>query len=249
MDLLIILYFCVIGATISSFLGVIIDRLPKKESFIKGRSHCDTCQRQLSPLELIPIVSYLIQGGKCKVCKSPLSIRYIVIEILGALAFLCSFFAFGFTHQLWISWILACLLLVISYIDIDHLIIYDRFHVLLLILGAINLAFGYHDIWSALIGALIVSIPLAILSITTGAMGFGDVKLMAAAGFLLGYKAVLVAFIIGVVLGGVYSLVLILRKKASGKTAIPFGPFLCFGIFIAYLVGQPLFNWYIHLII
>lgn len=249
MELLIIIYICVLGATISSFLGVVIERLPKQESFITGRSHCDVCQRQLRAGELIPIVSYVIQGGKCKVCKSRLSKRYIIIELLGSLAFLLSFFAFGFTHQLWISWFLASLLLIITYIDIDHLIIYDRFHVLILILGGISVALGYQDLNAAIFGAFIVAFPLAILSLTTGAMGFGDVKLMFAAGFLLGMKAILVAFIIGVIFGGLYSLFLILRKKASGKTAIPFGPFLCFGIFIAYLIGQPIFNWYIHLII
>lgn len=246
---ILILYFAFLGASIASFLGVIIDRFPRNESFIHGRSHCDVCKKQLSYLELIPIFSFLIQGGKCRTCKASLSSRYLIIEILGALSFVISFLRFGFDIKTIIAIVLSIILIIISYIDIDTMIINDRFNILIALLGLLSILLNHHSIKDALLGALVIALPLGVLSITTGSLGFGDVKLLFASGLLLGFKSIVVAFIIAVLTGGIYGSFILIQKKVDRKTAIPFGPFLCIGIFIAYLYGIQILDWYLNLII
>lgn len=247
--ILITLYFAFLGATIASFLGVVVDRLPKKKSFVSGRSHCNVCNRDLSPAELIPIFSFVIQKGKCKACKTILPYRYLIIECIGAATFALSFLSFGFTSNFIVSLILSCLLIVISYIDIDTMLIYDRFNILMAILALLNLIFGNITILDSLMGALIISVPVGIFSILTGAIGFGDVKLLLSSGLLLGLRLSIVGFVIAILIGGLYAAVLLIGKKVNKKTAIPFGPFICIGIFIAYLYGFTISNWYLGLII
>lgn len=247
--ILIYTYIGFIGASIASFLGVIIDRFPKNKSVVKGRSHCDTCQRNLSALELIPIFSFLIQKGKCKGCNSTLSLRYLMIECLGAFSFALVFHRYLLGAHAFIGFALTSLLIIIAYIDIDTMMINDRFNLSIFALGALALFLGLNTFNQTVIGALIVSLPLGVLSLTTGAMGFGDVKLMFAAGFLLGFPNIIVAFTLAIIIGGIYGTLLLLNKQANRKTALPFGPFLCIGIFVTYLYGSEILNWYLQLII
>ncbi len=235
----------IFGLIMGSFLGVIIDRLPRKESIATGRSRCETCNRNLSALELIPLVSYFIQGGKCKSCKTKLSLRYPLLEILTAISYLLVYTKFNLSTQTVFALIFTSILIIIAFIDIDTLMIYDRFHFLILILALIEAVIFKKNIFHLVIASLIIALPLYIVAIITGGIGGGDIKLMFASGFLLGITNILVAFVIAVVLGGSYGIVTLLNKKHNRKDAIPFGPFLCMGLYFAMLYGTQLSSWYL----
>jgi len=238
----------IFGLIMGSFLGVVIDRLPKGESIVHGRSRCEFCNRDLDPIELVPIFSYVFQGGKCRKCKTKLSLRYPLLEIITGVSYLMVYDHFGYTIQTITSIIFVSILIVITFIDIDTMTIYDRFHIFVLILALIDFFIFKKDLLSLIIGALIVSVPLFIIALLTGGMGGGDIKLMFVAGAYLGFPNILAAFIIAVGFGGIYGIFTLISKKHEGKDAIPFGPFLCLGLFLALLYGQPLINWYLSLL-
>lgn len=244
--MMITLVFC-FGLLIGSFLGVVIDRLPRKESIVYGRSHCDACGTDLKPLDLIPLLSFAVSRGSCRYCRSRLSFRYPLIELLTAFSFAFYFVVFGLSFPFYLGMVLASLLLIVAFIDMDTMIINDRFHIILIALAVVEIAVMGSSIASHLIGALIISVPFLIIALVSQGLGGGDIKLMASAGLLLGYRRIFVAFIIASLWGGMYALYALLSQKASGKTAIPFGPFLCFGILVAYALGNVLLAWYLGL--
>lgn len=237
----------IFGLLIGSFLGVVISRLPINETFVTGRSRCDSCKHVLSPLDLIPVFSYLFFKGHCRYCKVKLPIRYLILELLTGLLFMLNYIVFGFSYQFIISTLLTIFLIIIAYIDIDTMIIYDRFHILIAGIAIIEIILLKSNILNHIIGTLIISIPFLILAMISNGLGGGDIKLMAAAGFLLGVNKIFVAFIISSLIGGIYAIYVLINKKAKGKDAIPFGPFLCIGIYLGYLIGNPLLNWYLSL--
>ena len=182
-----------IGACVFSFFNVVIYRLPKGESVVHGRSHCMGCGKTLTAGELIPCVSYLIQGKKCRGCGGKISGRYFKVELAGGLAFVCccAFFGYGELGLLSLRGLIAFaylgILIIIALIDWDTKIIYDRFHIIIVLLGIAALwLFPEHPVADRLIGAAAVSLPMLLIAIAIeGAFGGGDIKLMAASGFLL----------------------------------------------------------------
>ena len=240
-----------LGACVFSFLGVVVWRLPRKESVVKGRSHCPVCGRTLSAAELIPCLSFLLQGGKCRGCGAKISARDFWIEVLGGFCACACAYAFGGeTAQAALAFVVLGILTVVALMDIDTLEIYDRFPALLLVCGVLEqLLIPSLGITSRLLGCVIVSVPMLILAlIVPGGFGGGDIKLMFGAGFLLGWKATIVAAFIGILLGGGFGALLLAKKKASRKSQFAFGPFLCIGIAIALFFGENIANWYIGLL-
>lgn len=248
MELYYSIVFLSLGTIFGSFLNVVIYRVPKGESIVHGRSHCPKCNHVLSPLELIPVLSFIFLRAKCKECKSPISFRYPLIELLTGILFFVSYKTFGLTIQLPISFILSLILISIAMIDIDTMEIKDRFQILLLVLAIINLLFTSLPLLDHLIGFFIISIPFYIIAILTDGIGGGDIKLIAIGGLLLGYKATLVAFLIAAVSGSILALYLLIFKKSDRKAQLAFGPFLCVGIYIAYHFAEPLIQTYINLL-
>jgi len=247
MELYFIIVFFILGTILGSFLNVVIYRTPIKESIVYGRSHCTKCNHTLSPFELIPVFSYLLLGGKCKVCKSPISMRYPLIELLTGILFIVAYITFGLTFQLGISLILILILIVITMIDIDTLEIYDRFQIMLLVVAIIQVFVTKLPILDHFIGFFIISIPFYIIAVLTDGIGGGDIKLIAIGGLLLGYKATLVAFFIAVILGSILAIYLMIVKKSDRKTQIAFGPFLCIGILIAFLFSDTIIQAYLNI--
>ncbi len=237
----------VLGLIFGSFLGVIIDRLPQERNIVAGRSMCDTCERSLEWIDLIPLVSFIMFKGRCRRCKTKLSYRYPLLELITGSAYLMAFHVFGLSYMSLVAMILASVLIVIAFIDIDTMIIYDRFHVILLALGAIVIALNPSSLKSGLLGIVIVSVPYLILAIVTQGIGGGDVKLIASAGLMLGASNTVLAFVLSTLVGGVYGVILILGKKVSAKDAIPFGPFLCIGIYTSLLYGDKIVSAYLSL--
>lgn len=240
------LSFC-LGTIFGSFLGVIIDRLPVGRNISTGRSMCDSCQTTLTPLDLIPIVSFLRTKGHCSHCNMKLSSRYLILEVLTGVAYLLVYMKTGLHVEFLLGAILASILIVVAFIDIDTMLIYDRFHILIALIGIIFMVMDPSSIKSRLLGMLIVSLPYFILAIVTQGIGGGDVKLIAAAGLVLGAPNTILAFILSTSIGGVYGVYVLLSKKLEAKDAIPFGPYLCIGIFIAYLYGPSIIQYYISL--
>ena len=254
-----------IGAVFGSFLNVLIYRLPRGMDFVKGFSHCPVCEHRLYPKDLVPIFSYLTLGRKCRYCKAPISPRYMIVELLAGLlaalswtaffppaAFLAHTLAPGASMSVLAAnvalyfAVLACLL-AIAYIDHDTMEIPDSLSVAIAVCGVIAIFIGPDiGLKSHLIGIAVAAVPLFLLALfIEGAFGFGDVKLMAAAGLFLGWQHCLIALFIGIVIGGVYGVVLLATKKKGRKDHFAFGPSLCIGIGAAMFFGGDILGWYL----
>jgi len=242
------IFFLLYGTVIGSFLNVLIYRIPRKEEFVKTRSHCMNCGYQLRWYDLIPLFSWIQLGGKCRACKTKISIQYPAIELLNGAAYLGIYLYFG------LSWwtILACLvfsiLLVIFMIDLRHMIIPNGLVVALLVIGVIGTIYS-GDYVSNLIGFFSVSSLLLVVAIVSkGGMGMGDVKLMAASGLILGWQSNILALMLGAIVGSIIGIGLLGFGVINRKQPIPFGPFLTVGIMMAVLFGDRLIAWYLNLL-
>ena len=209
------------------------------------------CGRTLSAAELLPCLSYLLQGGKCRGCGAKIPARDFWIEVLGGLCSCACAYAFGGeTAQAALAFAVLGILTVVALMDMDTLEIYDRFPALLFVCGiAAHILIPSLGIKSRLIGCVIVSVPMLLLAlIVPGGFGGGDIKLMFGAGFFLGVKLTVVAAFIGILLGGGFGALLLAQKKANRKSQFAFGPFLCIGIAIAMFFGETIADWYMGLL-
>ncbi|PKM57880.1 MAG: prepilin peptidase [Firmicutes bacterium HGW-Firmicutes-3] len=244
MNILFLLYGIIIG----SFLNVCILRIPLNESITFDRSHCPKCGYVLKWYDLIPLLSYIILRGKCRSCQTKISSQYPIIELLNGAAYLGIYLYLGLSWQTLIACFLFSALLVVFMIDLRYKIIPNGLVLFILLLGVIQ-TFLTRDYLSHIIGFFIVSGILILLSLMVkNGMGMGDIKLMAAAGLLLGWDQILLALMIGAILGSVIGISLIVIKVIKPREAIPFGPFLATGIMTAMLFGEPIINWYIGLV-
>lgn len=248
-----ILIFCFIfGAIIGSFLNVCIYRLPKKESLLFPSSHCTHCDQPIKFYDNIPIISYIILGGKCRHCKEHISIRYPIVEGLSGLLCLALFIKYGLTIQFLLYFLFVSSLFIITFIDIDYQIIPDIISIPGIFFG-IGASFfipqmsWLQSFFGILVGGgflFLVGIGYKWLTGRNG-MGGGDVKLLAMSGAWLGCKAIpfvlLSSSLIGALIGG-FSLLI---NKKGLRHKIPFGPFLSLGSIIYIFFGLELTNWYI----
>lgn len=242
-------YAFFIGACIGSFLNVVAERTAAGESFVKGRSHCPHCGAVLGPTQLIPIVSYVFLRGKCRNCKTKISMRYPLTEAACGVLFTLCFWRFGFHVATLTAMLLTSLLFLVFLIDLDTLTIPNGLVLLLLLpLGLELWQTGFSDLLGRLIGAAAISVPMLIfMFIIPDCFGGGDVKLMAVCGFLLSWQGILLAFFVGVVSCGAVSAIRLAAKKVGRGDHVAFGPYLSAGIFISYLYGPSLIGWYLHL--
>ena len=243
----IILYIMIflIGISLGSFLNVCIYRIPKKEDIVFERSHCMSCGNVLKWYELIPLFSFLVQGGKCRNCKTKLSVQYPLIELLNGLIYVWIFMAKGFQPESILFCICASVLIVISVIDWRTYEIPFGCNIIIGILGIVRVFLNLAHWYDYVIGFFAVSgLFLIIYWITKGrGIGGGDIKLMAAAGLLLGWQNILLSLMIGSIAGSVIHLALM---KIQGKDRVlAFGPYLAFGIFISMLYGNDIITWYL----
>lgn len=237
------------GLCIGSFLNVCIYRIPKKECIITGRFHCMSCGGSLKWYDNVPLISYLILRGRCRECKAKISIQYPLVETLNGLGYVLIFLVNGINFTSILYSLCFSALMVLSVIDWRTYEIPFGINVFIFILGVIRAVSDYANIIEYLLGFISVSGFLYLLVwITKGrAMGGGDVKLMAAAGLLLGVKNIILALILGCILG---SVIHIGRMKIQNKESmLAFGPYLAEGIFISMLFGNAIVEWYISFFI
>jgi len=240
----------VYGVVIGSFLNVCIFRIPRNESIVFGRSSCTQCGEHIKGYDLIPLLSYILLGGRCRSCKGKISMQYPFVEFTNGAAWLCIYLKFGMTINTLFYCILASLLIVISYIDLQHRMIPDSLVLITFSIAVIFAIFGRDiSILDRFIGIFVASVPLLVLALATnGGFGGGDIKLLAAVGAFVGWKLVLLGLFIGIVFGAVVSLILVITGIKGRKDFIPFGPFLSVGFYIVILGGYPLINWYLSLL-
>jgi len=244
------IYAALFGLVFGSFLNVCILRIPAGESIVSGASHCPKCGRRLGPHELIPVFSWLIQGGRCRGCKALISPQYPVIEAATALLWTLCVWLCGLTLALPLQCLFVTALLGLSVIDARTQEIPLGFNVFIGVLGVLRVALAIYEGGLAgalphLIGAGAVFLPLLALYLLSGrrAIGGGDVKLMLVVGLFLGWQQAVLGFFIGCLLGSVIHMVRMRVSKAGRVLAM--GPYLAAGLTLAMLVGEPILAWYL----
>ncbi len=225
------------GIALGSAGNALIDRLPRNESWFKGRSHCDKCKHELGMWDLIPIFSFIYLRGKCRYCQSPIPFRNIIIELFFGLVSINIITVINFINiiiflTVWVS-------LVIAVMDWETKMVSE---ILILIWGILSLINGFR-LDGILIGVGLIG---GIWAVSRGrAMGFGDVEIAAVMGLSLGWQKMLAALWIAFVVGAAYGLVLMINKKAKFKSTVAFGPFLILGYWVAYHWGNNLIKYFI----
>lgn len=235
----------ILGVTIGSFLNVCIYRIPEKKDIAVESSHCMHCGHVLKWYELIPVFSFLIQGGKCRSCKKKISWQYPIVELLNAVLWLVVVFFNGLQWNTILYCLASSCLLVICVIDERTKEIPFGCNVFLAVLGLVQVALDYRNWYIYVIGFFAVSTFFWLLAFVSKGkwMGGGDIKLMAAAGLLLGWKEILLALGVGCIAGSVIHLIRMAVSKKSHELA--FGPYLAFGIYCMFPFGNVLVDWYI----
>ncbi len=238
----------IFGLCIGSFLNVVIDRLSEGKTLM-GRSMCDYCERVLRPLELVPVLSFLVQRGFSTCCGKKLSWQYPSVELLTGVVFLTVWFeAFvqrGDVVLTVASLGIASALIVITIADLKYRIIPDAALIAMMVFT--SLLFG-HDLFKtwpfldrALAGAVLFSGMAVIYAATRGrGLGFGDVKFAGVIGYLFGLQQGFIALYIAFISGGLLAIVLLLTSKKGLKSEVPFGPFMVWGILAVLLFGKEL---------
>lgn len=233
------------GIVIGSFLNVCIYRIPKQENIVKIRSHCMNCGYQLRWYDLVPVFSYLCLRGRCRSCKQKISVQYPLIELLNGVLYCIVFAVYGISGEALLFALLASALVTLSVIDFRTYEIPPGIDLFILALGLIRIVTDYADWFDYAIGFFLVSGFLYIVYLVTKGRGIGggDIKLMAVSGLLLGWKQILLAFVLGCIIG---SVIHIARMKISGQGhVLAFGPYLSVGILISALAGDRMITWYL----
>lgn len=237
--------FFLCGISIGNFVNVCIYRMPKKENLVKPRSYCAACGHPLAWYDCIPVFSWIALLGSCRYCKTKISRQYPLVELINGVGYVWMYIA----HDISLNCILYCLtfsaLVTLAVIDWRTFEIPVEINWFIFGLGVIGTLGDLSHLWEHVIGLISVGGFLAILYYATGGRGIGggDVKLMAAAGLLVGWKNILLALMLGAILG---SVIHIARMRISGQEhMLAFGPYLAAGITIVMLYGEPVIRWYL----
>ncbi|MGB7220409.1 MAG: prepilin peptidase [Vicinamibacterales bacterium] len=242
------------GAIIGSFLNVCIYRLPRGMSIVWPASRCPHCQRALSWFENVPIVSYVVLGGRCRTCRVRITPRYPVVEALTAAIFVLGWWYYGPGLLLASRLALGCALVVLFAVDLEHHLLPNAITLPGVAVGFI-LSFGAEPGWLAsllgiVLGAgLLYGVAEAYYRIRhEEGLGMGDVKMLAMVGAFLGWKLTLVTLLMASFAGSIVGLVLMATGRGGLKYALPFGTFLALGAAAAATVGPRLLDWYVGLL-
>ncbi len=246
----------IFGACIGSFLNVVIFRLPAGQSIVSPGSHCPECDKAIPFYLNIPVLSYIVLGGKCRFCRTPISIRYPAVETLTGLISLLIFFKFGLTPATGFWIVFASVLIAVSFIDLDHQIIPDVislpgipvFASSIFFVPDMTLVKSVSGILAG--GGILYAVAFAYYFFKkVEGMGGGDIKLLAMIGAATGVKGVLFTLFTGSLMGTIGGvLALVLSRTPSPQARIPFGPFLSGGALIYVLWGEVIIQWYFTLL-
>lgn len=234
------------GLAAGSFLNVVIHRLPRGESIVWPPSHCPRCGRRLGARELVPVLSFLVQRGRCRGCGEPIPWRYPLVELVTAVLLVAVGLRYPDPAQTAFYGWLTGILIAATFIDVAHRIIPNRLLAAGLIGGAALFPWARpHPLGDALLGiGAAGGVMLLIGLLSRGGMGGGDIKLAAVFGFFLGAAPAALALLLGFTAGGLAALAMLLLGLKGRKDAIPFGPYLAGGAMAALLWGRSLIDWY-----
>lgn len=248
---MIVIFLFIIGLCLGSFVGVVIDRIPKNKTILYGRSQCDRCHHTLSWMDLVPVVSFLFLKGKCRYCGTRLSWEYPYIEIVTALLVVSVYTlsgsptnVFSLLNTIFLLGIILCFF-ALCMIDMKYGILPDTILFFATVITVFFLFLSPTSWMNHILSALAASLFFFLLIIVTKGkgMGMGDGKLAFLMGFFLGFPQILIALYIAFLTGSLAALILVVsgKKKIKGGT-IPFGPFLIFGTFVSYFWGNMLWQ-------
>lgn len=258
---MLVAFIGILGLIVGSFLNVVILRHNTGRSVFKGRSRCFACGHVLQWHELIPLVSFIIQKGRCRACKAKISLQYPIVELLTGTLFLLTWpkaVESGImNYELWVFgyWLLFfSLLIVISVYDFRTKIIPDSWVFSLIGLGTVyafiinyyTLPFTRYALLYDAIAAFSAAAFFALLWLVSRGrwIGFGDAKLTLGLGFFLGWPLIVVALLFAFWSAALAGVGLMAFKGYTRKSEIPFGPFLALGAFTAFLIGEKILLWY-----
>ncbi len=252
-DIVFITLATIVGAVLGSFLNVCIYRVPLGKSIVFPASACESCRRELSWYENLPIISWVVLGAKCRTCKAPLSAVHPVVEALTALMFGAAAWYYGPSLLLVSRLVFGCMLIVLFAIDFEHHLLPNVITLPGIAVGiAFSLVTGEPGLVASLIGAVVGGGSLWLIAEAyyrirhEDGLGMGDVKMLAMIGAFLGWQLTIMTLVMGSLAGSVVGLVIIALRKGDMKYALPFGTFLAMGAALAATVGPGLLTWYLQ---
>ncbi|EYE89686.1 peptidase A24 [Fervidicella metallireducens AeB] len=235
---------------IGSFLNVCIYRIPREESISYPPSHCVNCGSRIKLYDLIPIISYLFLGGRCRNCKSRISIEYPVIEFITAVIFLMIYINYGLSFEFIKYSILTAFMIVIGMIDYKTTDVYFKISISAIITGIIFTVIGKYlgsGILEYIYGAALGGGIITLIILITKGMGWGDAEICTICGLFLGFRLTMLLLFLSFIIGGATGVILILLKKKSPRDYIPFGPSIALASVITVIFGERILSWYFSL--
>ena len=238
------------GACIGSFLNVVIYRLPLGQSIVSPPSRCPNCGYRLQWYDNVPIIGWVVLGGRCRKCKNAISVQYPIVELITALLFVLVVWLTPPGPLLITRLLLVCILIVLFGIDLEHQILPNSITLPGIIAGLLLSLIAPPGLRDALIGVVVGGGILYAIAWAyylwrrEEGLGMGDVKMLAMIGAFLGWKAVLVTLVLSSFSGALIGVALIAAERGGMKLALPFGTFLAIGAAVAMFAGEPLVNWY-----
>src|SRR3989344_8461413 len=246
LDLIIFIFGLIVG----SFLNVVLWRLYTNEPFLGGRSYCPKCKEEIAWYDNIPLLSFLLLGGKCRHCQNQISLQYPFVEAVTAIIFLGLFLSFGLTVEFFTLIIFSSFLIIIFVYDLKYYLILDEVVIPAAIFAfLVNLSLGL-SFWNlALAGLIGGGFFLIQFLISKGRwIGGGDIRLGGLMGLMLGWPQILTALILAYVSGAVVGVGLLLERKKQLSSRLPFGTFLSAATIAAMLCGENMLEWYLGII-
>lgn len=237
----------IVGTFMGSFVGVLTYRIPRDEQWVKGHSVCPACGHQLGVLDLVPIWSYVFLRGRCRYCHARIGVRYLWTEIVAGLLFVGLAWRLGWSVGALKFAIMTVLALAVGIIDFETGLVPDS----VVLPGAvIGVLFGALSGWQGVLGslggaAIGAGLFALIILLSRGGMGWGDATLGLMLGAFLGWRLAIVFLLLAFVIGALVGIVLMLFLKKKGKDAMPFGPAMAVGAYVAAVAGNDLISWYL----
>jgi leader peptidase (prepilin peptidase)/N-methyltransferase len=251
MEAITIAFLCVLGLVVGSFLNVCIYRLPRGESLMWPGSRCPHCGRSLHWYENIPVAGWLALGGRCRTCRTRISVQYPIVELVTAAVFVAGYLLYGWTPLLALRLLFACAMIVLFAIDLQHHILPNVITLPGIVAGLAASLFLPPGVRSSLIGAVAGGGVLFLISEAYyrlrghEGLGMGDVKMLAMIGAFLGWPLMLLTLVLASFSGSLVGAGVLASGRGGMKFALPFGTFLAIGALVAAVAGAPILDWYL----
>ena len=251
MTIVFTVYFFLLGLLITSFTNVVGLRVPVGESIVHPRSHCPTCGHVLGPLELTPVLGYVVLGGKCRSCGQAISIKYPALELLGGMLYAYAFWQFGWSMELALTLTLTSLLFILTMSDLAYMLIPNKILLFFLPIALIVRYLSPLENWyNPIIGGIVGFVLLFVIFLASRrGMGAGDVKLFGLLGIFLGPLHVVIALFVSAFVGSVIGLMLLGTGRVRRKQPIPFVPSIAIGTLLTYYFADDWVSWYLDLLL